>query len=128
MPAVQEPQPKSADPRLQVATTVAKQITQVLGVSAGYKAKALNLAVTEAVVKAVPKYMSMATVSAVIAKVQGPPPKVVHTLVPVGTLGAMAAKLPPVTEEVLVQNLVKPLVTPAAGCGQRAAVVPGACD
>ena len=113
----------SADPRMQVATSVAKQVTEVLGVSTGYKAKALNLAVTEAVVKAVPKYMSMATVSQVIAKVQGPPPKVVHTIVPVGTLGAMAASLPQVTEEVMVQNLVKPLVTPAAGCGQRVAAV-----
>ena len=113
---------------MQVATSVAKQVTEVLGVSTGYKAKALNLAVTEAVVKAVPKYMSMATVSSVIAKVQGPPTKVVHTIVPAGTLGAMAAKLPPVTEEVMVQNLVKPLVTPAAGCGQRVQRWLGECQ
>ena len=82
---------------------------------AGPKAKALNLAVTEAVVKAVPKYMPLAKVASVLAKVQGPPPRVVHTLVPVGTLGAVAASMPPVSQEVMVNALVNLLVAPAAG-------------
>ena len=73
------------------------------------------MAVTEAVVKAVPKYMPLAKVASVLAKVQGPPPQVVHTLIPVGTLGAVAPMMPPVSEEVMVNALVNSLVTPAAG-------------
>ena len=99
---------RSADPRIKVATSVAKQVTEVLGAS-GQKAKALHLAVTEAVVRAVPKYVPMSRLSSVLAKVQGPPPKVIHTLVPVGTLGAVAASMPPVSQEVMVNALVNSL-------------------
>ena len=49
------------------------------------------------------------------AKAQGPPAKVIHTLVPVGTLGAVAASMPPVCQEVMVNALVTLLVAPAAG-------------
>ena len=118
VPKVQPPVKPSADPRLQVAASAAKQWTGVLGLGTGAKAKAFTLAVTDAVVKAVPKYMPKASVASVLAKVQGPPPKVIHSIVPVGTLGSVAASMPPVSEEVMVQALVKPLVTPAAwgGC------------
>ena len=54
-----------------------------------------------------------------LAKVQGPPPNVVHTIVPVGTLGSVAASMPPVSKEVMAKSLVKPLVAHAAGSGQR---------
>ena len=104
-----------------VATSVAKQVTEALGLPSGHKAKALNLAVTEAVIRAVPKYLPMTRVSSVLANVQGPPPKVVHTLVPVGTLGAVAASMPPVSQEVMVNALVNLLVAPAAGVALRGA-------
>ena len=45
---------KPTDPRLEVATSAATQVNQSLGLPKG-KAKALSLAVTEAVVKAMPK-------------------------------------------------------------------------
>ena len=62
----------------------------------------------EAVVQAVSKKLPSRKVAEVLAKVAGPPPKVIHTIVPVGTLGNVAAAMPPVMEEVMVQALVKP--------------------
>ena len=120
VPKVQPPVKPSADPRMPLATSVAKQVSEVLGLPPGQKAKALSLAVTEAVIKAVPKYMPLAKVASMVAKVQGPPPRVVHTLVPVGTLGAVAASMPPVSQEVMVNALVTSLVLlRRSGAGAR---------
>ena len=72
------------------------------------KAKALGLAVTEAVVKAVPKNLPARAVKESLAKVAGPPPDVVHDIVPIRLLGSVAATMPPVSEQVMVQALVNP--------------------
>ena len=71
------------------------------------KATALRAAVTEAVVKAVPKTMPMSKIQGVLAKVHSPPVKSVHTIIPVGMLGAAAASLPgTASAEVIVNALV----------------------
>ena len=106
-PEVLPPATKSADPRLQVATAVANQVSNVLGLPTS-KAKALGLAVIEGVVEAVPENIPARAVKEVLAKVAGPPPEVVHHIVPIGLLGGVAAKMPPVSEEVMVQALVNP--------------------
>ena len=106
-PEVLPPATKSADPRLQVATAVAAQVSNVLDLPKG-KAKALGLAVTEAVVKAVPKNLPARAVKESLAKVAGPPPDVVHDIVPIRLLGSVAATMPPVSEQVMVQALVNP--------------------
>ena len=106
-PEVLPPAAKSTDPRLQVATAVATQDSNVLDLPKD-KAKALGLAVTEAVVKAVPKNIPARAVKEVLAKVAGPPPDVVDHIAPIGLLGNVAATMPPVSEEVMVQALVKP--------------------
>lgn len=102
VPKVQPPLKPPADPRVQVAEALAKQVHETLGLkSSGAKAKALEQAVIGLVTQALPKYMPVAKVAALTAKAQGPPPKVVHTLVPVGTLGAVAATMAPVSQEKL---------------------------
>ena len=71
------------------------------------KATSLGAAVTAAVVKAVPKTMSMSALQGVLAKVHSPPARAVHTIVPVGMLGAAAASLPgTASAEVIVNTLV----------------------
>ena len=72
------------------------------------KAKALSIAVTEAVVKAMPKYMPARTVKETLAKVAGPPPNVVTHVVPIGFLGSVAAQMPPSSDDVMAQALVNP--------------------
>ena len=79
----------------------------MLGLPKG-KAKALGLAVTEAVVQAVPKNIPARKVTEVLSKVADPPSKVVHSIVPIGLLGSVAAAMPPVSEEVVVQASVNP--------------------
>ena len=98
---------KPTDPRLEVATSVATQGNQKLGLPKG-KAKALSIAVTEAVVQAMPKYMLARAVKETLAKVAGPPPNVVTYIVPIGLLGSVAAQMPPSSDEVMVQALVNP--------------------
>ena len=106
-PEVLSPATKSADPRLQVAAAVATQVGNVLGLLKG-KAKALGLAVTEAMVQEVPKNIPAPKVTELQSKVAGPPPEVVHSIVPIGPRGNVAATMPPVSEEVMVQALVNP--------------------
>ena len=74
----------------------------------GLKSKALAAAVTDAVYRAVPKFMAKSGAAATVAKIQGPPPKVVHSIIPVGLLGSVASTLPPVNEEVLTNAVVNP--------------------
>ena len=120
-PPIVAPVKGSADPRLQVADAAAKQLASQARPMSGLRSKALTAAVTDAVIRAVPKFMSKAVAQATVAKIQGPPPKMVHSVIPVGVLGSVAASLPPVSEEVLTNAVVKPLVTPAAWGGwQRA--------
>ena len=119
-PPVVAPAKGSADPRLQVADAAAKQLASQLGPMPGLKSKALTAAVTDAVYRAVPKFMPKSVAEATVAKIQGPPPKVVHSIIPVGLLGTVSASLPPVNEEVLTNAVVKPLVTPAAWGGGSA--------
>ena len=74
---------------------------------AGCLLVALGVAVTAAVVKAVPKTLSMSALQGVLAKVHSPPARAVHTIVPVGLLGAAAASLPgAASAEVIVNTLV----------------------
>ena len=94
----------------------------------GLKSKALTAAVTDAAYRAVPKFMPKAVAEATVAKIQGPPPKMVHSTTPVGVLGSVAASLPPVSEEVLTKAVVKPLVTPAAWGGVQRATGPSGQD
>ena len=105
-PVVLPPVTKPTGPRLEVATSVATHVNGSLGLPKG-KAKALGLAVTEAVVKAVPKNIPARAIKDALAKVTGPPPDVVHHVVPIGLLGSVAATMPPVSEQVVVQALVK---------------------
>ena len=103
-----------------MADAAAKQVASQLGPMSGLKSKALTAAVTDAVYRAVPKVMAKSVAAATVAKIQGPPPKVVHSIIPVGLLATVSASLPPVSEEVLTNAVVKPLVTPAAW-GRRSA-------
>ena len=90
-----------------MAAAVVTQVSNVLDLPKG-KAKALGLAVTEAVVKAMPKYIPARAVKETLAKVAGPPPNVVTHIVPVGLLGSVAAQMPPSSQQVMVQALVNP--------------------
>ena len=119
-PPVVAPAKGSADPRFQVANAAAKQLASQLGPMSGLKSKALAVAVTDAVFKAVPKSMPKAVMEATVAKIAGPPPRVIHSIIPVGVLGSVAASLPPVSEEVLTNAVVKPLVAPLAWGGGSA--------
>ena len=96
---------KPTDPRLEVATSDAAQVNNVLDLPKG-KAKVLGLAVTEAVVNAMPKNLPARAVKETLAKVAGPPPDVVHHITPIGLLGSIAAQMPPSSEQVMVQALV----------------------
>ena len=107
-PPIVAPVKGSADPRIQVADAAAKQLASQLGPMSGLKSKALTAAVTDAVYRAVPKFMPKSVVAATVAKIQGPPPKVVHSITPVGLLGTVSASLPPVSEEVLTNAVVNP--------------------
>ena len=113
-PPVVAPAKGSADPRFQVANAAAKQLAGQLGPMSGLKSKALAVAVTDAVFKAMPKPMPKAAMEATVGKIAGPPPRVTQSIIPVGVLGAVAASLHPVREEVLTDAVVKTLVTPAA--------------
>ena len=97
-----------ADARMKVASAVVTQVTKALGPPKGHKASALGLAVTEAVVQAMPKNLPARRVAEVLSKVAGPPPEVIHSIVPIGLLGSVAASIPPVSKEVMVQALVNP--------------------
>ena len=74
----------------------------------GLKSKALTAAVTDAVYRAVPKVMAKSVAEATVAKIKGPSPKVIHSIIPVGLLGSVASTLPPVNEEVLTKAVVNP--------------------
>ena len=93
---------------MKVESAAVAQVTSASGIPKGHKASALGLAVTEAVVKAVPKNLPARKVAEVLSKVAGPPPEVIHGIVPIGFLGGVAATTPPVSEEVMVQALVNP--------------------
>ena len=106
-PEVLPPATQSADPRLKVAASVVTQVSNALDLRRG-TAKALGLALTEAVVQAVPKNIPARKVTEVLSKVAGPPPKLVHSIVPTGRLGGVAASMLPASEEVMMQALVNP--------------------
>ena len=107
-PPIVAPVKGSADPRLQVADAAAKQLASQLGPMSGLKSKALTAAVTDAVYRAVPKVMAKSVAAATVAKIKGPPPKMVYSISPTGLLGSVASKLPPVSEEVLTNAVVNP--------------------
>ena len=107
-PPVVAPVKGSADPRFQVADAAARQVSSQLGPMSGFKSKALTAAVTDAVYRAVPKVMAKSVAEATVAKIRGPPPKVIHSIIPVGLLGSVASTLPPVNEEVLTNAVVNP--------------------
>ena len=107
-PPVVAPVKGSADPRFLVADAAAKQLSSQLGPMSGLKSKALAAAVTDAVYHAVPKTMAKSVAEATVAKIKGPPPKVIYSIIPTGLLGSVASKLPPVSEEVLTNAVVNP--------------------
>ena len=107
-PPVVAPVKGSADPRFQVADAAARQLTSQLGPMSGLKSKALTAAVTDEVYRAVPKVMAKSVAAATVAKITGPPPKVIYSIIPTGLLGSVASKLPPVSEEVLTNAVVNP--------------------
>ena len=109
VPPVPLPPP---DRRMEVAQTLARGAVDALGLSSNSKkAKALSQAVTAVAYKATPKNLSMDAVASVIAKVRGPPPKVQHVVIPVGSLAEAATKVSMVnmTPKSLLMNVPKPV-------------------
>ena len=104
--------PPPANRRMEAAETVARGAVDALGLSlSSKKAKALSQVITEAACKATLKNMPMTEVAQAIAKVRGPPPKVQHVVVPVGSLAQAATKvsMAKMTPKSLLMNVPKPV-------------------
>ena len=123
-PVTVPPVKASTVPRAQVAHVVAHQIPKMLGLSSSSLAtRTLQGAVTAAVLKVVPKEVTASQAKAIMAKVEGPPPREVPVLVPIGTLSQalQGVPSPQVSAETALHKvgavkLVSVLVTLSQSC------------